>query len=485
MNISVRIFLGYFLVVGVAGWLFLQTFTAELKPGMRQSLEEVLVDVANLLAEMAQTELQQGSLDQGQLNRAMQQFGERRLNARIWSWQKRHPGMSVYITDANGIVVYDSQGRHVGEDYSQWNDVYLTLRGQYGARTTRSEPDNELTSVMYVAAPIRDGDRIIGVLTVGKPSISVQPFIDAAVLNLQYKGLWLVVLSLGLGLLLSFWLTHSIRRLTRYADAVSKGERIGVPKLREKELSLLANAMESMRTELEGKHYVENYLHSLTHELKSPLAAIHGAGELLKEPLPEADRQRFVANIANESLRMQQIVDRMLALASVEKRRQLEQVTHIALDQLVAELLESRQLLLQQKQLRIQTAYQGTTQVEGEEFLLRQAIGNLLDNAIDFSPQNGTIKLTIPSSGNELHLTVADTGPGIPDYAQTRLFDRFYSLQRPDGSGKSTGLGLSLVREVATLHGGEISLHNGENGGAVAALHLPLTQPHKTPTPGT
>ena len=288
MSFSLRIFLGYFLLVAVAFWLFLQDIKEELVPGMRQSLEEVLVDTANLLAEMVAEEVLDGSLTEGRFARKMDAFGRRRMNAVIWFLKKRDPGLVVYITDQRGRVVYDSRGRDLGADYSRWNDVYLTLRGEYGARTSRDDPDDEYSSVMYVAAPILAAERIIGVLSVGKPSATVLPFVGAARRSLIQKALLLLGLSLVLGLALTYGLSASIRKLTRYADRVGRGDRVPTPRLREPELARLAQAMETMRGELEGKEYVEHYLHTLTHELKSPLTAIQGAAELLEEDMPLA-----------------------------------------------------------------------------------------------------------------------------------------------------------------------------------------------------
>jgi two-component system sensor histidine kinase CreC len=92
------------------------------------------------------------------------------------------------------------------------------------------------------------------------------------------------VLGLLVGAALSWWLTCSLRRLTHYAQAVSEGERAALPHYKGGELQQLATAVERMRTQLEGKAYVERYVHTLTHELKSPLAAIRGASELLRAP---------------------------------------------------------------------------------------------------------------------------------------------------------------------------------------------------------
>ena len=473
MGLSGRIFLAYFLLVGLAAVLFLETFTDELTPGMRQSLEEVLVDTANLLAELAREDLEQGTLGSGGLARGVAAFSQRRLNAVIYSLHKRHPSLVVYVTDAQGIVRFDSRGRDLGRDYSRWHDVYRTLRGQYGARSTREAPDDPLSSVMYVAAPIRDGERILGVLTVGKPSITVQPFVEAAKRNLREQGLWLLAAALVLGGAIAFWLTRSIRRLTRYAQAVQAGRRVAPPRLREGELALLARAMGDMREELEGRHYVEGYLHALIHELKSPLSAIAAAAELLDGPMPEEARRRFLDNIRNESARLREIVERLLALAALEKRQGLEKVETVALAEFVRGLVGEREPLLLRTGVRVRVHCGEASAWRGERFLLHQAVGNLLDNAIDFSPRGGEIEIRCEPRGPLLALLIRDHGPGIPAYARWRLFERFYSLPRPNGGAKSSGLGLCLVKEVADLHQGRVSVENHTGGGVLATLELP------------
>jgi two-component system sensor histidine kinase CreC len=184
VNLSIRVFLGYFLLAGIAIGIVVRTFTDELVPGMRQSLEEVLVDTANLMAVQVAAEVRNGKIDSGEFAAVMKEFANRPVDARIWFLKKRDPSLIVYITDQRGIVIYDSRGRDLGKDYSRWNDVLLTLQGQYGARTTRDDPSDEFSSVMYVAAPIIHDGHIIGVLTVGKPSVAVYPFVQAAQQNI-------------------------------------------------------------------------------------------------------------------------------------------------------------------------------------------------------------------------------------------------------------------------------------------------------------
>lgn len=178
MPLWVRIFAVYFLFVGLAGWFVLSTVMDEIRPGVRQSTEETLVDTANLLAEILRDPVIAGNLAQSHLPEVLEAYGRRRPEASIWGHTKSQVNHRIYVTDASGTVLLDSSGLAVGRDYSRWNDVYLTLRGDYGARSTREDPNNPDSSVMYVAAPIRDGERIIGVVSVAKPNQTLQPYIE-------------------------------------------------------------------------------------------------------------------------------------------------------------------------------------------------------------------------------------------------------------------------------------------------------------------
>lgn len=472
MPLGVRIFLVYFLFVGLAGWFVLSTVMDEIRPGVRQSTEETLVDTANLLAEILRDEVKAGTLGQGRLPEALEAYGRRQPQATIWGLTKAEVNHRIYVTDGQGIVLLDSAGQAVGQDYSRWNDVLLTLRGQYGARSTREDPNDPDSSVMYVAAPIKDGERIIGVVSVAKPNRTLQPYIERSQNRLAWLGAGLIGLGLLIGAALSWWLSAALGKLTRYAQAVSEGQRAEAPQVRGGELGQLAVAVERMRTELEGKAYVERYVHTLTHELKSPLAAIRGAAELLEGDMPVEQRQRFVANIQQESARLQNLIERLLHLAQVEQRQGLEERVTVALGALVDELLQAQQARITAAGLRVEEALPAGLSLRGERFLLRQALANLLDNALDFTPPGGRIRIAAEHRGEGVVLRLFNQGEAIPDYALARLTERFYSLPRPNGGRKSTGLGLNFVQEVAELHGGELQVGNVE-GGVEVRLTLP------------
>lgn len=479
MRLSLRLLLGFFLLVAVAAWFVLNIFLQEVKPGVRRATEGTLIDTAQLLAQLtaadlANQPLTRDSLARSALARALSTLNQRPIGARIDGIQKDSVDYRLYVTDRHGIVLFDSTGRDVGADYSRWNDVYLTLQGRYGARSSRDIADDPKSSVMYVAAPLLENGQIRGVLTVGKPNRAMDPVIARSERTIQWAAILLLGIALTAGGGMVWWLNRSLRRLEDYAAAVSRGEPVSLPKLGSPELMRLGQALENMRRKLEGKAYVEQYVHSLTHELKSPLAALRGTAELLQESPPEPVARRFLTSIREQGERMQRLIDKMLQLASLESRPSLE-MQPLALEQLIGQQLDLMRPQAEQRQIQLQAELQ-PARIEADSLLLGQAIANLLDNAIDFSPAGGHIELLgrVLTTG-DYQLTILDQGPGIPDYAQERLFERFYSLPRPH-TGKSTGLGLSLVREVVERHQGTIALHNRTDGqsGACAELRLPL-----------
>lgn len=472
MPFGVRIFLIYFLFVGLGGFFVLNTVMDEIRPGVRQSTEETLVDTANLIAEILHDEVLAGTLDQSRFSEILQKYSQRSPQANIWGVRKTGISNRIYVTDHKGVVLFDSNGEAVGQDYSRWNDVYLTLQGQYGARTTDEITGDNSSAVMYVAAPIVDRGEIIGVVSVGKPASTLQPYIDRSQMRLGWLGMGFIVLGLVIGGLLSWWLSAALRRLTEYARSVSEGRRADLPHYRGGELAQLTKALERMRTQLEGKAYVERYVQTLTHELKSPLAAIRGAAELLQGEMPLEQRQRFIANINGESERMQQLIERLLNLAMVEQRHGLEERLPVPLRPLVDALIQARSVRVESGALNVENRIEAGVAVSGERFLINQAVSNLLDNALDFTPAGGSITVTAEVAGGEVVLRVVNQGELIPEFALPRLTERFYSLPRPSTGRKSTGLGLNFVLEVAQLHGGRLQMGNRADG-VEAALYLP------------
>lgn len=474
MRLGTRIFLCYTLIVLVCFCYPVDWMINNLRTRYLEGVEDPLADQANILASIVGTGMEDGRFRPEELAEAFRSVYKRRLSARIYSFLKTGVDTRVYITDSAGKIVFDSSGRaRPGDDYLHWRDVHLTLEGKYGARTTRDNPSEASSNVLYVAAPIIVKGRIAGVLTVGKPTATINALVKEA----EPRMLRVILLALAAAILLSFlvsiWMTRPIKRLTAYANDIRDGRKTVFPELSGSEIGEMGRAFEQMKEALDGKKYIEDYVQTLTHEVKSPLSAIRGAAELLGEEMGPEQRERFLANIRNEANRIQELVDRMLELTVLENLQGIDRLERLSFATLVRKVVESEQPALAKKGIDISSDVPSDLVIRGAPFLLRQAVSNLLRNAIDFSPPGGRIEITGTVEGKRLVFAVRDHGPGIPDYAKTKVFGKFYSLQRPDTGKKSTGLGLNFVKVVAELHQGKISIDNCPDGGAIAVLTIP------------
>ena len=452
-------------------------FLAEVEPQVFQATEEVMVDTANLLAELVAEDVREGNFKADDLRAAFAGARGRLLEAQIFEHMKREVGIHAYLTDAKGIVIFDSDhGRREGENYISRRDVSLTLAGKYGARSSRDDENDNATSVLYVAAPVGNPAKPDGVLTIYKPQADVLPLVRE-----RRRIIYTACALIGGGILfligvVFLWLFRPIGKITEYARAIERGERPPKPRIGiGREVNTLARALDSMRDVLEGRRYAERYIQTLTHEMKSPLAAIRGAAELLDEEMPVDVRKRFLENIRAETARSERLIDRLLELSAIEGRASLEKPEELDFHAIVARAIDQARPLADAAHVILTTSADGApATLRGDAFILRAAVSNLLENAIDFSPPGTAVGIAVSATDSRIILTIRDHGPGIPDYAREKIFERFYSLRHHAAKRKGTGLGLTLVREAAELHGGTITLEPAEGGGTVAKLTLPL-----------
>jgi two-component system sensor histidine kinase CreC len=304
----------------------------------------------------------------------------------------------------------------------------------------------------------------------------VLPIVDA-----RRRGIYWGTGLIGAGILflvtaVFIWQYRPVGRLTEYAREIESGKRPPLPKLGAgKEVNTLARALESMREALEGRRYAERYVQTLTHEMKSPLAAIRGAAELLDEDMPDADRRRFLENIRAESGRAERLLNRLLELSALEGRSSLEVAETLDLAPIVVRAIDQAKPPADMASVTLEIDLpDAPVPVRGDAFILRSAVTNLLENAIDFSPAGATVAIALQHCGGDAVVAISDRGPGIPDYAREKIFERFYSLKHHASGRKGTGLGLTLVKEAAELHGGTVSLDSRDGGGTTAQLVLPV-----------
>lgn len=477
MSIFIRIWFFFGLIILLGLWFMSYTFNQQVKPNVRQVVEDTLAENANIIAMLVAQDVYEHQVSTPQFDEKIQKALNRKLNATIWQHNKKEINQQIYITDAKGIVIYDSQGIATGQDYSRWNDVYLTLQGKYGVRSTRSYAEDSDSSTMYIAAPIyyqvNQQQQLIGVVSIGKPNSSVQPYIQRSENQLFQQALWITLLSLFLASLVAYWLKHSIDRVRKYAQALAPVNQ--TPHFRSaQELNLVAQAIETMREKLEDRAYVEHYVNTLTHELKSPLTAIQASAELLKEDLPLYDQQQFATHIHTQSQRLRSLIDRMLLLTRLEKSKHQLELQTFDLAELIQQVLDQHASQLHSKNIQCLLDLDAQCMMMADRFWIQQTLANLLDNALDFSAESAKILIQLhrlPQQKIALH--IFNEGEWIPDYALNQVFETYFSLPRPVSQQRSSGIGLSIVKQVIEQHHGQICIEN------VQTNHIAQLQSHQ------
>ncbi|HCJ87191.1 MAG TPA: two-component system sensor histidine kinase CreC, partial [Gammaproteobacteria bacterium] len=134
LTIGLKLFIAYFIISSGIVWVVTDKMTVRLTKGIDEAAEEVMIDASNLLAQMVSNDIEYDQINVEKVHALISGYLNRELNASIYSVTKKNPNLQVYVTNKDGIVIYDSTGKRKGKDYARWNDVYDTLRGKYGKR---------------------------------------------------------------------------------------------------------------------------------------------------------------------------------------------------------------------------------------------------------------------------------------------------------------------------------------------------------------
>ena len=213
-----------------------------------------------------------------------------------------------------------------------------------------------------------------------------------------------------------------------------------------------------------------------SHELRTPLTAISGYAEIMAQGLVQPDDVKpFADKIYREANRLISLIADIIQLSRLDEGAAQFQQEPVALQELVTDVAQRLQPLAQQKQIALRSTVQPVT-VIGIRQVLQELIYNLCENAIKYNKPQGTVQITLAAEANQAVLTVADTGIGIPAEEQSRVFERFYRVDKSHSRTiGGTGLGLSIVKHGVQLHGGEIHLESQVGQGTTITVRLPLS----------
>jgi signal transduction histidine kinase len=382
----------------------------------------------------------------------------------------------IRVLDYRGIVV---AGRaDVGLSFAHLEEVTKALSGRYASsirERTLNQPPPALASIsrgtgirVFVSVPIFREDRLIGVVLLSRTPRSILQHLYRERETVFLIGTAMLLLALALAVFTSYTLARPLHALIDQTGRFAKGDKKALAPLQSpvtEEVALLSRSFSEMAQALEHRsEYIRNFAMHVSHEFKTPLAAIQGAIELLREHLdemPAEKRDRFLGNIAQDAERLKRLMDRLLEMARADVLEPAAGETPIT------PMIERLRERYKDQGLRVSLRAEQDLAAAVTPEILEAVFSNLIDN----SRQNGADKVEISAahSSGRLSLTIADNGNGISPANSDKIFMPFFTTRRDDGG---TGLGLGIVKSLLRAYGGDISLGSSDKG-TVFFLSLP------------
>jgi two-component system sensor histidine kinase SenX3 len=240
-------------------------------------------------------------------------------------------------------------------------------------------------------------------------------------------------------------------------------------------LVLVEDQTDAKRIDAVRKDFVAN----VSHELKTPVGALRLLAEAVQDASDDPDAvRRFAGRMQHESMRLSHLVQELIDLSRLESRDPLKEPQPIGVDDVVAAAIDRSGELARAKGIVLSADGEGGLKVFGNEVQLVMALGNLIENAVNYSAGETRVGVTVRRTSDLAEISVTDQGIGIPGRELQRVFERFYRVDpaRSRMTG-GTGLGLSIVKHIAQNHGGDVRVWSVEGSGSTFTLRLPLLSP--------
>jgi two-component system, OmpR family, sensor histidine kinase BaeS len=367
------------------------------------------------------------------------------------------PPREPYFTlaDENGQVVSAGPGYSIGEQVRQFE-----LEG---------------------GIPIEVDGHTVGTLVMGRIPFERNPreeeFIQRTNLMLVYSALGAAIVALLIGIFLSRTLTRPIRELTEATNAVAGGDLgLQVSVHSHDELGALAASFNKMSTDLANSTETRKQMTAdIAHELRTPLSLILGHAEAVHDGVLPPTRQNFEI-VREEATRLEHLVDDLRLLSLADAGELSINPSLVSPQKLLSDIQAIYQHSAERKNVKINVVAASDTPVLNiDPVRMSQVLTNILDNALQHTPEGGNINLSARKADEGVELSIQDSGPGIPDEDIERIFNRFYrsdvSRHRDDGG---SGLGLAIAKSIVQAHNGQIKAESAPGVGLTVKIYLPI-----------
>ena len=331
-----------------------------------------------------------------------------------------------------------------------------------------SMDDATQTPVTYVQL----AEGVVRISSLYERSLFVVAFFRVISASLTYLAVFVLMTTFA-----SFRLSKPVQVLTRAHEKVQEGDfTVRLPDNQPGEMGELMRSFNDMTEALGSTAYLQkDFISSISHEFKTPIASIRGFAKLLQMPgLTEEQRTEYINLIAQESDRLSRLSETLLRLSALEQQTALASLTSFPLDEQLRQVILRLEPAWSHKDIGWQLDMEEIA-ITSDQELLNQVWVNIIQNAIKFSPEGSDIEVRVFRADNAI-VEIQDHGCGMSEEAQKRIFDKFYQADK-SRKQEGVGLGLSLVKRIVDMLGGTVSVQSQEGEGSTFRVELPVSPP--------
>jgi len=379
----------------------------------------------------------------------------------------------IIVVNNAGVVVVDTSKTALGKIYIV-PEILTALDGKDQANLRWDE------HAIYASAYIEnDVSEKIGAVLI------VSSFDDVYELINVINHRWLI-LTVGISIIVAFivffvsqLILAPLKNILETIKKISEGQLHQRIEINGKnEYTEIADAINNMTEQLEQvESSRQEFVSNVSHELKTPLSSIKVLSEsiLLQEEMPTEMYREFLQDINSEIDRMTNIVNDLLALVKLDHREDALNIGETNVNRMIQDVMKRLYPLAEKKNIELLYESNRDMTVEADEMKLSLAVSNLIENGIKYTPNDGMVKVTIDGDHQNVFITVQDTGMGINEEEQSKVFKRFYRVDKTrDRETGGTGLGLAITHSTVMLHNGSIKIVSSEGNGATFIVRLPI-----------
>ena len=419
------------------------------------------------------------------------EINEEALGKIMHSMMAVNPGIEVYLLNPNGkILSFVVLDKKVKMDQLAISPIKEFIEQDGQKFILGDDPRNPDRQVVFSASVVKENGRLLGyvyMVLASEQYENIMAMLRNSFLLKTGSQLFLITLlaAFSIGLLTIWLITSNLRKIIQTVRKFEQGDlTVRIPIKSKDELGGLSFTFNRMADTLlknieqlkEVDHLRKELIANISHDLRTPLSVIHGYVETLSikiNDLNHEQQEKYLKIILKSTDRLKLLVSDLFQLSQLEARQVKPIMEQFAITELINDLSTKYQLMANEKKITIQASIENKTLLVNADLgLMERALNNLIDNAIQHTPEQGKVDLQVTTSGDAVKVSISNTGKGIPTEDLDHIFDRYFTKSVSGREG--TGLGLAIVKNILEIHDSIIQVKSNIKDKTTFFFHLPL-----------